>query len=168
MVQKGVLAPTKVTRSALQTAASVAGLMITPDAMVAELPKEEKEAGTPGGMGGMGGMEGMMYSSTIDGVMRRPRRENGGVFLFWDRKNQRPKRVPSSSSTRLRPRPGGAGLAGAAGVAAGAAGSFWGGGATARSAAPASPRASRLMRRRRVFCESALRSASSSVILPAL
>jgi len=60
MVQMGILDPTKVTRSALQNAASVAGLMITTEAMVAELPKEEKEAGMPGGMGGMGGMEGMM------------------------------------------------------------------------------------------------------------
>jgi len=60
MVAMGILDPTKVTRSALQNAASVAGLMITTEAMVAELPKEEKEAGMPGGMGGMGGMDGMM------------------------------------------------------------------------------------------------------------
>ena len=46
------------TRTALQNAASVAGLMITTEAMVAELPKEEA-AGGGGGMGGMGGMEGM-------------------------------------------------------------------------------------------------------------
>jgi chaperonin GroEL len=59
MVEMGILDPTKVTRYALQNAASVAGLMITTEAMVAELPKEEKEMG--GGMpGGMGGMEGMM------------------------------------------------------------------------------------------------------------
>src|SRR3569623_1501171 len=45
MVAMGILDPTKVTRSALQNAASVAGLMITTEAMVAELPKEEKEAG---------------------------------------------------------------------------------------------------------------------------
>jgi len=61
MVEMGILDPTKVTRSALQNAASVAGLMITTECMVAELPKEEGEAGAPdmGGMGGMGGM-GMM------------------------------------------------------------------------------------------------------------
>ncbi len=58
MVEMGVLDPTKVTRYALQNAASVAGLMLTTDCMVAELPKEE--APMPGGMGGMGGMEGMM------------------------------------------------------------------------------------------------------------
>jgi chaperonin GroEL len=58
MVQMGILDPTKVTRYALQNAASVAALMITTEAMVAELPKEEKEAAMPGG--GMGGMEGMM------------------------------------------------------------------------------------------------------------
>ncbi len=59
MVEMGVLDPTKVTRSALQHAASVAGLMLTTDCMVAELPKED--APMPGGdMGGMGGMGGMM------------------------------------------------------------------------------------------------------------
>src|SRR5512147_2883897 len=58
MVAMGVLDPTKVTRCALQNAASVAGLMLTTDAMVAELPKEEKgmAGGMGGGMGGMGGM----------------------------------------------------------------------------------------------------------------
>jgi chaperonin GroEL len=60
MIDMGILDPTKVTRSALQNAASVAGLMITTEAMVAELPKEEAApAGDMGGMGGMGGM-GMM------------------------------------------------------------------------------------------------------------
>ena len=57
MVAMGVLDPTKVTRYALQNAASVAGLMLTTDAMVAELPKDEKQCGG-GGMGG-GGMSGM-------------------------------------------------------------------------------------------------------------
>jgi chaperonin GroEL len=56
MVEMGVLDPTKVTRSALQNAASVAGLMLTTDCMVAELPKEEAPA-MPGGMGGMGGID---------------------------------------------------------------------------------------------------------------
>ncbi|MBS1212147.1 MAG: groL [Proteobacteria bacterium] len=58
MVAMGILDPAKVTRTALQNAASVAGLMITTEAMVAEEPKEESPM--PGGMGGMGGMEGMM------------------------------------------------------------------------------------------------------------
>lgn len=58
MVAMGVLDPTKVTRSALQNAASVAGLILTTDAMVGELPKEES-AGPGAGMGGMGGMGGM-------------------------------------------------------------------------------------------------------------
>src|SRR5688572_3627277 len=58
MVQMGVLDPTKVTRYALQNAASVAGLILTTDAMVAELPKDESHAGHGhGGMGGMGGMD---------------------------------------------------------------------------------------------------------------
>src|SRR2546429_2897882 len=56
LVSMGVLDPTKVTRYALQNAASVAALILTTDAMVAELPKDEKQsAGMPGG-GGMGGM----------------------------------------------------------------------------------------------------------------
>lgn len=59
MVSMGVLDPTKVTRSALQNAASVAGLILTTDAMVAELPKEESAGGPGAGMGGMGGMGGM-------------------------------------------------------------------------------------------------------------
>ncbi|MFM8443506.1 MAG: chaperonin GroEL, partial [Methylococcus sp.] len=58
MVTMGILDPAKVTRSALQNAASVAGLMITTEAMVAEEPKTETPM--PGGMGGMGGMDGMM------------------------------------------------------------------------------------------------------------
>ncbi len=58
MVEMGVLDPTKVTRSALQNAASVAGLMLTTDCMVAELPKEDAPAMPgAGGMGGMGGMD---------------------------------------------------------------------------------------------------------------
>lgn len=58
MVEMGVLDPTKVTRSALTNAASIAGLMLTTDCMVAELPKEEAPAMPD--MGGMGGMGGMM------------------------------------------------------------------------------------------------------------
>jgi chaperonin GroEL len=58
MVAFGILDPAKVTRSALQNAASVAGLMITTEAMIAEEPKAD--AAMPGGMGGMGGMDGMM------------------------------------------------------------------------------------------------------------
>ena len=56
MVAMGILDPTKVTRTALQNAASIAGLMITTEAMVAEVPKEESGAPDMGGMGGMGGM----------------------------------------------------------------------------------------------------------------
>jgi chaperonin GroEL len=58
MVAFGILDPAKVTRSALQNAASVAGLMITTEAMIAEEPKAEMPM--PGGMDGMGGMGGMM------------------------------------------------------------------------------------------------------------
>ncbi|EXJ13322.1 Heat shock protein 60 family chaperone GroEL [Imhoffiella purpurea] len=59
MVEMGILDPTKVTRSALQNAASVAGLMITTEAMIAEEPKDDAPAMPGGGMGDMGGM-GMM------------------------------------------------------------------------------------------------------------
>src|ERR1700716_1659872 len=59
LVQMGVIDPTKVARTALQNAASVAGLMLTTDAMVAELVEEKKSGHAHGGMGGMGGMEGM-------------------------------------------------------------------------------------------------------------
>ena len=61
MVEMGVLDPTKVTRTALQNAASVASLMLTTDAMVAELPDDKSAGGGGmGDMGGMGGMGGMM------------------------------------------------------------------------------------------------------------
>ena len=62
MIEMGILDPTKVTRSALEYAASIAGLMITTECMVADAPKKEADmpaAGAPG-MGGMGGMGGMM------------------------------------------------------------------------------------------------------------
>lgn len=59
MVEFGILDPTKVTRSALQAAASVASLMITTEAMVAEIPDENPAPAAPD-MGGMGGMGGMM------------------------------------------------------------------------------------------------------------
>ena len=59
LIEAGILDPTKVTRLALQNAASVAGLLLTTEVMVAEAPKDEAEHGhgSPGGMGGMGGMD---------------------------------------------------------------------------------------------------------------
>jgi chaperonin GroEL len=60
MLEKGIIDPTKVTRSALQNAASIAGLLMTTEALVTELPEKEAPAMPGGGgMGGMGGMEGM-------------------------------------------------------------------------------------------------------------
>ena len=56
MVKMGVIDPAKVTRLALQNAASIAGLMLTPEALVAELKEEEKKAAAAPGAGGMGGM----------------------------------------------------------------------------------------------------------------
>jgi len=60
MLEMGILDPAKVTRTALQAAASVAGLMITTEAMVADAPEENAGGGMPGGMPDMGGMGGMM------------------------------------------------------------------------------------------------------------
>ncbi|HEX9574025.1 MAG TPA: chaperonin GroEL [Myxococcales bacterium] len=68
LVQAGVIDPTKVTRTALQNAASVAGLLLTTEALVAEKPKRKKAggAGAGAGMGGMGGMGGMDYGGGGD------------------------------------------------------------------------------------------------------
>jgi chaperonin GroEL len=58
LVKAGVVDPTKVTRTALQNAASISGLLLTTEALVTELPEKEKSAGgPPGGMPGMGGMD---------------------------------------------------------------------------------------------------------------
>ncbi len=59
MIKMGILDPTKVTRSALQNAASVAGLLITTECMITDIPTDEVAGGAPD-MGGMGGMGGMM------------------------------------------------------------------------------------------------------------
>ncbi len=59
LVKAGVIDPTKVVRAALQNAASVAGLMLTTEALIAEKPKKKEEQGHGGGGGGMGGMGGM-------------------------------------------------------------------------------------------------------------
>ncbi|AYG65317.1 MULTISPECIES: chaperonin GroEL [unclassified Rhizobium] len=57
MIAMGIVDPVKVVRTALQDAASVASLLITTEAMIAELPKKDVPGGMPGGMGGMGGMD---------------------------------------------------------------------------------------------------------------
>jgi chaperonin GroEL len=58
LVKAGVVDPTKVTRTALQNAASISGLLLTTEALVTEIPEKEKSAGgPPGGMPGMGGMD---------------------------------------------------------------------------------------------------------------
>ena len=56
LVAAGVIDPTKVTRTALQNAASIAGLLLTTEAVVVEKKEEEKHPPMPGGGGGMGGM----------------------------------------------------------------------------------------------------------------
>jgi chaperonin GroEL len=57
LVTAGIIDPTKVVRTALQDASSVAGLLVTTEAMVAERPKKESPMPMPGGGGGMGGMD---------------------------------------------------------------------------------------------------------------
>ena len=56
LVKAGVVDPTKVTRSALQNAASISGLLLTTEAVIADLPEKEKAPAMPPG-GGMGGMD---------------------------------------------------------------------------------------------------------------
>jgi len=60
MIEFGIIDPTKVTRLALQNAASVAGLLLTTEAMIADVPKDDAAAPAMPDMGGMGGMGGMM------------------------------------------------------------------------------------------------------------
>ena len=60
MIEKGIIDPAKVVRTALQDAASIAGLMITTEAAVAEAPKKDDGHGHGHYGGGMGGMGGMM------------------------------------------------------------------------------------------------------------
>ena len=60
MLDKGIIDPAKVVRTALQDAASVAGLLVTTEAMIAEAPKKDTPPAMPGG-GGMGGMGGMDF-----------------------------------------------------------------------------------------------------------
>jgi len=58
LIEKGIIDPAKVVKTALQDAASIAGLLITTEAGIAESPKKKEPAGMPGGgMGGMGGMD---------------------------------------------------------------------------------------------------------------
>jgi len=57
MIDMGILDPTKVTRTALQNAASIAGLLLTTECLVTEIPEKEKKAPAPGGHGGMGDMD---------------------------------------------------------------------------------------------------------------
>ncbi|HEU0004023.1 MAG TPA: chaperonin GroEL [Ktedonobacteraceae bacterium] len=60
MFEAGIVDPVKVTRSALQNAASIAGMFLSTDALITDSPEEEGAGGMPAGMGGMGGMGGMM------------------------------------------------------------------------------------------------------------
>jgi len=60
MIQAGIVDPAKVTRSALQNAASIAAMLLTTECLVADKPEENKAGAVPPGMGGMGGMGGMM------------------------------------------------------------------------------------------------------------
>ncbi len=63
MIKAGIIDPAKVTKNALLNSSSIAGLLLTTEALVCEIPEEKKDGGMPGGgmdgMGGMGGMGGM-------------------------------------------------------------------------------------------------------------
>ena len=63
MIKAGIIDPAKVTRTALQNASSIAGLMVTTEALISDIPEQDKGSGMPAGMpgGGMGGMGGGMY-----------------------------------------------------------------------------------------------------------
>ena len=62
IVKAGIVDPKKVTRMALQNAASIAGLLLTTECLITDIPEKEKPAPMPGGGGGgMGGMGGMDY-----------------------------------------------------------------------------------------------------------
>jgi len=62
MVKKGIIDPTKVTRSALQNAASIAGMVLTTECLIADEPEDKKDSpAMPGGGGMPGGMPGGMY-----------------------------------------------------------------------------------------------------------
>ena len=69
MFAKGIIDPTKVVRTALQDAASIAGLLITTEAMIADKPEDKNSnsggGGMPGGMGGMGGTGGIVTGKQI-------------------------------------------------------------------------------------------------------
>ena len=56
LFKAGIIYPVKVTRSALQNAASIAGMFLTTDTLIADAPEEQAAPAMPGGMGGMGGM----------------------------------------------------------------------------------------------------------------
>ena len=88
MIQMGILDPTKVTRTALQNAASIAGLMITTECMIADLPKKEETCSHGGGMGGGMGWNGWhgrydvkTFYYFIFSFNNKNPRDNAGVFL---------------------------------------------------------------------------------------
>jgi chaperonin GroEL len=59
MIEKGSIDPTKIVRSALQSASSIASMVLITESLVADIPEKEKACAMPAGGGGMGGMEGM-------------------------------------------------------------------------------------------------------------
>ena len=61
MIKAGIIDPVKVTRSAVQNAASIAAMILTTDALIADKPEKKETLGDMAGMGGMGGMGGMDY-----------------------------------------------------------------------------------------------------------
>src|SRR5260370_12856778 len=93
MVKWGVIDPAKVTRLALQNAASIAGLMLTTEALVAELKEDGKKSAAAGGPGGPGGGMGGMYQPLLiksNNKKSVPVVQNNAPFLF---EFQRPNNV---------------------------------------------------------------------------
>ena len=81
MLEEGILDPTKVTRLALQNAASVAGLLLTTEVMIAEAPKEDDHShGAPGGLGGMGADEAWGLGASGNSPARTAQRPLFGCY----------------------------------------------------------------------------------------
>jgi hypothetical protein len=98
MVNAGIVDPAKVVRTALQDAASIAGLLITTEAMVAELPKEAPAAPAMPGGGGMGGMG--FQSPALVTKSERPG-HTPGLFLLSDASERRAS-SPCAAAARHR------------------------------------------------------------------
>ena len=99
MVAAGIIDPTKVVRTALQDAASVAGLLVTTEAMVAERPKKERRCRMPGGGGGMGG-DGLLGPARPTGIRKGAAKAAPFSFRRRPDRDDLPRLDASSSAGR--------------------------------------------------------------------